>query len=167
MKTKDLTTAAILTALAMVLGWVERLIPLEMVIPLPGVKLGLANVVTLFALYRLNLPAAMLILIARCLMGAVFGGNMTGLAFSLTGGILSMIAMACAKKSGAFSVYGVSVLGAAAHNCGQILIAVILMHTAYITASLPYLLLIGTACGCATAAVAAGVLRGLRAAQIG
>lgn len=162
MKTKQLTTMAILTALALVLSRVERLIPLELVIPLPGVKLGLANTVTLFALYRLNLPAAMLILLARCLIGALFSGNMTALAFSLTGGALSMLAMAAARKSRHLSVWGVSVLGAAGHNTGQILIACILMHSPYVVGYLPYLLLIGTACGCATAAVAAGVLRGIR-----
>ena len=159
MKTKELTIMAILTALAMVLGWIERMIPLEMVIPLPGVKLGLANTVTLFALYRLNLPAAMMILTVRCLLGAAFSGNMTALAFSLAGGILAMLVMAAAKRSRFFSVFGVSVLGAAGHNCGQILIAMLLMHSVYIMGYLPYLLLIGTVCGCATAAVAAGVLR--------
>ena len=159
MKTKEMTVMAILTALAMVLGWIERMIPLEMLIPLPGVKLGLANTVTLFALYRLNLPAAMMILTSRCLLGAAFSGNMTSLAFSLTGGILSMFVMSAAKRSPFLSVWGVSVLGAAGHNCGQILIAMLLMHSVYIIGYLPYLLLIGTVCGCATAAVAAGVLR--------
>ena len=152
---------ALLTALALALSWLERLIPLEMVIPLPGVKLGLANTATLFALYWMDLPAALLILIARCLLGALFGGNVTGLAFSLTGGIFAMLVMALARRSRHLSVYGVSVLGAAAHNCGQILIALILMHSGYIIAYLPYLLLIGTACGCATAAVTAGVLRAM------
>ena len=156
MKTKDLTIMAILTALAMVLGWVERMIPLELLIPLPGVKLGLATTVTMFSLYWLNLPATMLILTARCLLGGLFSGNMTALAFSLTGGVISMLVMAAAKRSRHLSVWGVSVLGAAGHNCGQILIAMILMHSG---AVLPYLLLIGTACGCATAAVTAGVLR--------
>ena len=162
MKTKDLTVMAILTALAMALSWVERMIPLEMLIPLPGVKLGLANTVTLFALYRLSMPAAMLILIARCLLGGLFSGNMTALAFSLTGGIISMLAMAAARRSRHLSVWGVSVLGAAGHNCGQILIAIALMHSMAILGYLPYLLLIGTACGCATAAVASGVLRAVR-----
>jgi heptaprenyl diphosphate synthase len=161
MKTKDLTTMAILTALAFALSWVERLIPLEMIIPLPGVKLGLANTVTLFALYRLSLPAALLILTARCLLSALFSGNMTGLAFSLAGGLLSMLVMAAAKRSRHLSVYGVSVLGAVGHNCGQILTAMLLMHSAYIWGYLPYLLLIGTACGAATGAVSAGVLRAL------
>ena len=159
MKTKDLTIMAILTALAMVLGWVERMIPLELLIPLPGVKLELANTVTMFSLYWLNLPATMLILTARCLLGGLFSGNMTALAFSLTGGVISMLVMAAAKRSRHLSVWGVSVLGAAGHNCGQILIAMILMHSGAVLGYLPYLLLIGTACGCATAAVTAGVLR--------
>ena len=105
--------------------------------------------------------AAALILIARCLLGALFGGNLTALAFSLTGGLLSLLVMALAQRSRHLSVYGVSVLGAAAHSAGQILIATILMHSEYIIAYLPYLLLISTACGCATATVAAGVLRAL------
>jgi len=150
---------AILTALAFALSWVDRMIPLELVIPLPGVKLGLANTVTLFALYRLNLPAAFLILTARCLLGAAFSGNMTGLAFSLAGGVLSLAVMAMSRKSRHLSVWGVSVLGAAGHNCGQILIAMAVMHSTYILGYLPYLLLIGTACGIATGAVSAGVLR--------
>ncbi len=167
MKTKNLTTMAILTALALALSWIERMIPLELVIPLPGVKLGLANTVTLFALYQLNLPAALLILIARCLLTALFSGNMTGLAFSLTGGLISMLVMALARRSRHLSAYGVSVLGAAGHNCGQILVAMILMHSLYIWGYLPYLLLIGTACGVATGAVSAGVLRALRASGRG
>ena len=167
MKTKNLTTMAILTALALALSWIERMIPLALVIPLPGVKLGLANTVTLFALYQLNLPAALLILIARCLLTALFSGNMTGLAFSLTGGLISMLVMALARRSRHLSVYGVSVLGAAGHNCGQILVAMILMHSLYIWGYLPYLLLIGTACGVATGAVSAGVLRALRASGRG
>ena len=163
MKTRKLTTASILTALALALSWIERLIPLELLIPLPGIKLGLANTVTLFALYTMDFPSAALILAARCLIGGLFSGNLTALAFSLTGGAFSMVAMAVAKRSQHLSVYGVSVLGAAAHNCGQILVASVLMHSMYIVFYLPYLLIIGTVCGCATATVAAGVLRALRA----
>ena len=161
MKTREMTTMAILTALAMALSWIERMIPLEMLIPLPGVKMGLANTVTLFALYMMSVPSAAMVLIARCLLAALFSGNMTGLAFSLAGGLLSMVVMALARKSRHLSVWGVSVLGAAGHNVGQILVAIALMHSLQIAAYLPYLLLIGTACGCATAAVAAGVMRAL------
>lgn len=162
MRTKRLTTMAILTALAAVLSWVERLIPLEMLIPLPGVKLGLANTVTMFALYRLDMPAAWLILIARCLLGTLLGGNVTGLAFSVTGAVFAMFAMAAGKRTGKLSVYGVSVLGAEAHAAGQILVAWLMMNTGAIIGYLPYLMLIGIVCGCLTAAVASGVLRTLR-----
>ena len=147
MKTKDLTLMGILTALA-----------------LPGVKLGLANTVTLFALYRLSPAQAALILTARCLLTAAFSGNMTGLAFSMAGGLISLGVMAAARHSRHLSVFGVSVLGAAGHNFGQILTARLLMNSPYIWGYLPYLLLIGTACGLATGAVGAGVLRALGAA---
>ncbi|MBP3720570.1 MAG: Gx transporter family protein [Clostridia bacterium] len=164
MKTKDLTLMGILTALALALSLVERMIPLELLIPLPGVKLGLANTVTLFALYRLSPAQAALILTARCLLTAAFSGNMTGLAFSMAGGLISLGVMAAARHSRHLSVFGVSVLGAAGHNFGQILTARLLMNSPYIWGYLPYLLLIGTACGLATGAVGAGVLRALGAA---
>ena len=165
MKTRNLTAAALLTALAMILGLVERMLPLEMIIPLPGIKLGLANVVTLVALYRMGAPEAALILGARCLLSALFSGSMTGLAFSLTGGAMALAAMAAARKSRYLSIYGASVLGAAAHHCGQIGVASLLMHSGAVWGYLPYLLLAGTACGLATGSLGAGVLRRLRPAD--
>ena len=122
----------ILIALALALSFAERWFPLQLLIPLPGVKLGLANIVTLVALYRLRTRYAVCILIPRCILGAVFGGGITGLLFSLCGGSLALLAMALAKKSGLFSVYGVSVLGAAAHSLGQILAAMVLMGSIYV-----------------------------------
>ena len=165
-KTKRLSLCAVLIALAMALSYTERFIPLQMVIPLPGIKLGLANIVTLIALYVLGSKAAFAILIPRCVFGAVFGGGITGLAFSLTGGILAMVTMIVAKKSPVFSVYGVSILGAAAHNIGQILAAMVLMNSVYIGAYLPYLLVVALFTGFATGAAGAGVLRALKAASV-
>ena len=165
-KTKRLALCAVLIALAMALSYTERFIPLQMVIPLPGVKLGLANIVTLIALYVMGSKAAFAILIPRCVFGAVFGGGITGLAFSLTGGILAMVTMIVAKKSPVFSVYGVSILGAAAHNIGQILAAMVLMNSVYIGAYLPYLLVVALFTGFATGAAGAGVLRALKAASV-
>ena len=165
-KTKRLTLCAILVALAMALSYTERFIPLQMVVPLPGVKLGLANIVTLIALYLMGPKAAFAILIPRCVFGAVFGGGITGLAFSLTGGILAMTAMSLARKVPFFSVYGVSILGAAAHNVGQILAAMVLMNSVYIGAYLPYLLIVALVTGFATGAACAGVLRALKAVPI-
>ena len=165
-KTKRLTLCAILIALALALSYTERFIPLQMVVPLPGVKLGLANIVTLLALYLMGPKAAVAILIPRCVFGAVFGGGITGLAFSLTGGLLAMCVMALAKKLPFFSVYGVSILGAAAHNAGQILAAMVLMNSRYIGAYLTYLLVVALFTGFATGAAGAGVLRALKAANI-
>ena len=161
-----MTLCAILIALALALSYTERFIPLQMVVPLPGVKLGLANIVTLIALYLLGPKYAFAILIPRCIFGAVFGGGITGLMFSLTGGILAMATMALAKKLPLFSVYGVSILGAAAHNVGQILAAMFLMHSYYIGAYLPYLLIVALFTGFATGAACAGVLRAFKAGNI-
>lgn len=157
-KTRQLTLCAMLIALALALSYTERFIPLQMVIPLPGIKLGLANIVTLVALYLLGARSAFTILILRCFLSAVFGGGLTGLLFSLTGGILSMTVMTLTRKVPLFSVYGVSILGAAAHHIGQIIIAMILMKSVYIGAYLPYLLLVGLFTGFATGSAGAGIL---------
>ena len=158
-KTKQLTLCAVLTALALALSYTERFIPLQMVVPLPGVKLGLANIVTLIALYLIGPKAAFAILIPRCIFGAVFGGGITGLMFSLTGGILAMCVMILSRKCPFLSIYGVSILGAAAHNVGQILAAMVLMNSVYIGAYLPYLLVVALFTGFATGAAGAGVLK--------
>ena len=165
-KTKRLTLCAILIALALALSYTERFIPLQMVVPLPGVKLGLANIVTLMALYMMGPKAAFAILIPRCIFGAIFGGGITGLAFSLTGGLLAMCVMALSRKLPLFSIYGVSILGAAAHNIGQILAAMALMNSVYIGAYLPYLLVVALFTGFATGAACAGVLRALKAVPV-
>ena len=161
-RTKQLTLCAVLIALALALSYTERFIPLQMLVPLPGVKLGLANIVTLIALYLMGPKAAFAVLIPRCIFGAVFGGGITGLMFSLTGGLLSMCVMALSRKIPIFSIYGVSILGAAAHNVGQILAAMVLMHSYYIGAYLPYLLVVSLFTGFATGAAGAGVLRVLK-----
>lgn len=155
-----------LVALALALSYAERFIPLQLVVPFPGVKLGLANIVTLIALYLLGYPYAFGILIPRCILGAVFGGGITGLLFSLTGGLLAMTVMSLARKSKLFSIYGVSILGAAGHNVGQILAAMVLMNSPYVAAYLPYLLLVALATGAATGAAGAGVLRALKTVPI-
>lgn len=161
--TRILTRCAVLTALALALSYTERFIPLQLIVPLPGVKIGLANIVTLAALYFLDTRYAFAILICRCVFGAVFGGGITGLAFSLTGGIGAMCVMALAKHSRHLSVYGVSLLGAAAHNIGQILAAMVLLGSPYVAGYLPVLLLFGIVTGLFTGAVSAGLFRALRA----
>lgn len=165
-KAKQISLCAMLIALALALSYTERFIPLQMLIPLPGIKLGLANIVTLVALYLFKPKYAFFILIPRCIFGAVFGGGITGLLFSLTGGILALVMMAAVQKTGIFSVYGVSILGAACHNIGQILVAMVLMNSLYIGAYLSYLLLIAVMTGLVTGGLCAGILRILPKAHI-
>ena len=159
MKTKNLTLCALLVSMALVLSYIERFIPLQMAIPLPGIKLGLANIVSLVALYMLGSRYAYGVLALRCFLGSVFSGSITGFIFSLTGGSLAMLVMALSKRISFLSVYGVSILGAAAHNIGQICAAMVIMHSVYIGAYLPYLLIIAIVTGFATGAAGAGVLK--------
>lgn len=155
-RTKKLALCAIFTALALGLSFMERFIPLP--IPLPGIKLGLANVVTLIALSLLGAKPAFGILVARCLLGSLFGG-LTGLAFSLGGGVASLGVMCLSSKAKGLSVYGVSVLGAATHNIAQILVAMGLMASPFVGAYLPWLLIISIVTGLVTGGICAGVLK--------
>ena len=117
--TKNLALCAVLTALALGLSTLESLFPVSLVVPLPGVKLGLANIVTVFALYELGAAPALVILLARCGLGSLFAGNASALLFSLLGGLTAMLVMIGLKRCRRLSIYGVSIGGAAAHNVGQ------------------------------------------------
>ena len=161
-KVSQMTLCAILISMALVLSYMEHFIPLQMFIPLPGVKLGLANVVTLMALFFLGTKSAFTILIIRCILGSVFGGGISGLAFSMTGGIFAMSVMCIFKRCKELSVFGVSILGAAFHNIGQILVAILFMGSVYVVGYLPYLLLVSVFTGMATGSVCAGVFRILK-----
>lgn len=157
MKAKDVTLSALLVALALALSYVERFLPLTLLVPVPGVKLGLANLVTLVALYRLKPSQTAVILLLRCVLGSLFGG-LTSLVFSLLGGFLALLTMMLAKKIPLFSIYGVSVLGAAAHSLGQILAAMAVLGSVYVLAYLPFLLLTSLVCGLLTAAISSRIL---------
>ena len=158
-RTKKIALSALLVALALALSYTERFIPLQLAIPLPGIKPGLANIVTLVALCLLGWRDTLWIVLLRCIMGAVFGGGISGLLFSLAGGLLSLCVMSLGWRLSSLSIYGVSILGAAAHNIGQVCAAMALMETVYIGAYLPYLLIVALFTGFATAAAASGVLK--------
>ena len=148
MKTKQLTTGAILAALALALSYVEGMFPLP--VPLPGFKLGLANIVTLFALYTLGAPSALSILLVRVLLGAMFAGNASALIYSLLGGFAAMAVMIALSRFERLSVYGVSVGGAAAHNIGQVAAAMLTLGSAAPAAYLPVLLVVAVFSGALT-----------------
>ena len=159
--TKQLTLCAVLTAMALALSYLENFFPLSLAIPIPGEKLGLANIVTVFALYVLGPGQAMLILLARCLLGAVFAGNMNALIFSLLGGVSAMLVMIGLSRWRRLSVYGVSVGGAAAHNCGQVAAAVLTLGNTAPLYYLPILLGVSLFTGALTGLVTACLFRAL------
>lgn len=160
--TKQLTLCAMLTAMALALSYLENFFPLSLVIPLPGVKLGLANIVTVFALYTLGPAQAMMILTARCLLGAIFAGNMNALIFSLMGGFTAMLMMIFLSRRRHLSVYGVSIGGAAAHNCGQVAAAILTLGNSAPLYYLPVLLGMSLATGSLTGLVTALLFRALK-----
>ncbi|MBR5470567.1 MAG: Gx transporter family protein [Oscillibacter sp.] len=161
MKTKQLTLCAVLTAMALALSYVENFFPLSLAIPVPGIKLGLANIVTLFALYALGAGPAMMILIARCFLGAVFAGNMNALIFSVLGGVTAMLVMILLSQIRKLSVYGVSIGGAAAHNCGQVAAAVLTLGNTAPLYYLPILLGVSLFTGALTGLITACLFRAL------
>ena len=162
MKTKNIALGAVLTALALGLSVMENLFPVTAAIPLPGVKLGLANIVTLFALYELGAVPALCILIARCLLGSLFAGNFSALLFSLMGGIAAMLVMIALKSFRHLSIFGVSIGGAAAHNIGQIGAAIITLSDTAVLGYLPVLLGVSLVTGTITGLVAALLFRAMK-----
>ena len=157
--TKQLTLCALLTAMALGISYLENLFPV--LIPVPGVKLGLANIVTLFALYALGPGQVMMILLARCVLGAVFAGNMNAMIFSLMGGVTAMIVMIGLSKLRKLSIYGVSIGGAAGHNCGQIAAAMVTLGNTAPLYYLPFLLGVSLGTGAVTGLGGAGLFRAL------
>lgn len=159
MKVKKLTLLSLLSAIALTIFMVEAQLPAP--VPIPGVKLGLANIVTLFALYALGAGQAMAILLCRCMLGAVFAGNMNALFFSLLGGVTAMAVMILLSKWKKLSIYGVSIGGAAGHNCGQIAAAMLSLGNTAPLYYLPFLLLVSLFTGALTGLIGACLFRAL------
>lgn len=140
-RTKKIALGGILTALAMIFSYIESLIPV------PGVKLGIANIAIISVLYLLGSGQALLVNLLRITLTAVLFGNFNSFLFSMAGGMLSLLVMVILKKSGHFSIVGVSVAGGVFHNVGQITAAVFLMDTTAIYYYLPVLLIFGIVTG--------------------
>ena len=149
-KTRELTLCAVLAALALALSYMESFFPLALIVPLPGVKLGLANIVTLYALYAIGFPSALAILLVRCTLGALFAGTASAL--------LVMALLSGAKK---LSIFGVSIAGAAAHNCGQVCAALITLGSTAPLYYLPFLLLVSLFTGALSGLITAFLFRAM------
>ncbi len=153
MNLKRLCRDAVLTAVALTIFIVELQIP--DLLPIPGVKLGLANIVTVTALFTLGPVDALAILLCRILLGSLFSGNMMALVYSLSGGLLSFLVMLLLKKIlTAKQLWAASVFAAVAHNLGQILAAVAVTATPSLFIYLPILTVSGVVTGLFTGAAA-------------
>ena len=159
--TKNIALCAVLAALALGLSTLEGLFPISLLVPLPGIKLGLANIVTVFALYQLGSGAALAILVTRCLLGGLFAGNLSAMLFSVLGGLTAMLVMILLRQLPRLSVYGVSIGGAAAHNCGQIAAACLTLGSMAPLYYLPILLGASLITGAVTGVAAACLFRAL------
>ncbi len=150
----------ILAGVALVLGGLERLLPLPML--LPGMKLGFSNLVVVVALYVLGFRAAVAVSLIRLALGGFLFGSGFSILFALAGGLFSLLAMGLGKRSGLFSVVGVSVLGGVCHNIGQLLAAVFVTNSWYMAGYLPFLLLAGEGAGLAVGFAGLWVLKAMK-----
>lgn len=154
---KKIALLAMCIALAMILSFVESQIPTF--VPIPGVKVGLANIVVIFALYRLGAKEAVIISIIRVFLVSLLFGNIMSLWYSLAGAALSLIGMLLLKKVKALSYISVSVAGGVLHNMGQIAMACILLETNIITYYAPFLIVSGTVAGIVTGLAASVMIK--------
>ncbi|MBQ6865937.1 MAG: Gx transporter family protein [Clostridia bacterium] len=155
MKTKKLTTLGLSAALALILSYVESLLPPLMAVP--GVKVGLPNIVILFLLYRYGWREAGGVSLIRLLLSASLFTGFAAFFYGLAGAALSLAGSTMLKKSDRFSPLGVSVAGGVLHNLGQIALATLVLNSGYLFAYLPVLLLSGTVAG-AVVGLLAGIL---------
>lgn len=157
MGTKKLAEMGLLTALAMIFGYVEAILPIS--VGIPGVKLGLANIVIVFALYCLKPSEAFLINVVRIVLINFMFGSLSMMIYSLAGGVASFAVMALLKRSGRFSIYGVSLAGGVAHNAGQLAAAMAVLETVSLIYYGPVLFISGLITGLVIGTIANEVLK--------
>ena len=144
--TKKLTLLGLLTAIALILSYVEAMLP-PIFVAVPGIKMGLPNIAIIFVLYRFGLKEATAVSLVRLAAVALLFGNAMTLIYSLAGAVLSLTLMSLLKRSNLFSMIGVSIVGGVSHNLGQILVAMWLMETVEIGYYMIILTVTGTIAG--------------------
>jgi heptaprenyl diphosphate synthase component I len=162
---RQITTMGILVALAMVLGFVETLIPINLGIP--GMKLGLANIVVVIALFLFDVKTAVVVSILRIILIAMTFGNMSMMFYSIAGASLSLLSMVTVSKIKSFSLISVSIIGGIMHNVGQIICAAFVVRTNGVFTYLPVLIIAGLVSGALIGIVAGLILVRLTNVKIG
>ncbi|NLM56287.1 MAG: Gx transporter family protein [Clostridiales bacterium] len=154
MSTKKLTELSIFTSVAMILSYVEALLPS---VGVPGVKLGLANIAVIFILYRFGWREAAAVSLVRVLLVSLLFGSIPAMIYSIAGAMLSLIVMVLLKRTDTFSSVGVSVAGGVSHNAGQVATAAFMLGAKEIAYYMPVLVISG---------IVAGILVGLCGAAL-
>ncbi len=154
METKKIAGIGMMIALAFVLAYVESLLPLSFGIP--GVKIGLSNLVVMVCLYRYSIKDTFGVSLVRIILVGITFGNFYSMLYSLAGGMFSFLMMLLLKKTNRFSVYGVSMAGGVCHNMGQIVVASLVLKTKLLVYYVPFLLISGVLSG-----IAIGLVSGL------
>ncbi len=145
MNSKKIALCGLLTALAILMGYVEMLIPMPLIVP--GIKLGLANVIVVITMYSLGPKTAFFISLVRVVLCGLLFAGFAGLLYSLAGAVLSFAVMALLYKTGKMSITGVSVAGGVFHNVGQIIVAALVVENIKMAYYLPFLLVSGVVTG--------------------
>ena len=154
---KKVTLLGFCLAAAMLLSYIESLIP--PLVSIPGIKVGLANIIIIFALCQLGIKEAALVSAARIVLCALLFGNFISFSYSLCGALLSLTLMALLKKLDLFSLVGISVVGGVMHNVGQIIAAIFILGTKAILGYLPVLIISGTLTGAIIGIISALVIK--------
>ncbi len=138
-KTKKLVTLSLLVSQALVLSIIERGIPVP--VPVPGIKLGLANIISLFTIIIFGLKDTLVVVVLRTFLGSVFGGGFSAFLYSISGGLLSAVVMYMMYKNfkNSFSIPTISIVGALFHNIGQLSAASLVVSNARLFYYLPVL----------------------------
>lgn len=134
-----------LIGLAFIFSYLEAIVPIP--VPIPGVKLGLANLVVIVGLYTIGIPGTIAVALIRIVLVGFTFGNVSSMLYSLSGGIVSMILMVAFRKLNWFSQTGVSIIGGIGHNIGQLMMAAFITETAGVFYYLPFLMVAGVVSG--------------------
>lgn len=157
---RRLSRLALMVALALILSYFERLLPLP--VPVPGVKLGLSNLVTLVALCLFGWRDALIVSVVRVLLGGLLFGSGLSMLYALAGALLSLLVMALLHSFSPLHPAAISAVGGVAHNIGQLLVAALVVHTPALLSYLPVLMLSGTLTGALIGALGTVLIGRLR-----
>ena len=164
-KSKKVAFLGVITSIALVLSYLEAMLP-PIYAAIPGIKVGLPNIVIVFILYRFGLKEAMMVSLLRVFIVALLFGNVMTLSYSLVGALLSVLLMALFKKIDAFSTVGVSIIGGVSHNLGQIIVAIFLLNSTQIGYYMIVLAFTGTLAGVFIGLAGAILIKRLKSIKI-